>query len=74
MFSGELLFMNATICRSHEQLKEELERQAGQRSSPRQRIGSRPWWRRPIRVVALLLGALVVWLASLVVALALLSP
>src|SRR5215203_2570564 len=36
--------------------------------------GQSPWWRRPVLIVGLLLGALAVWLASLVVALNLLSP
>jgi hypothetical protein len=35
--------------------------------------GARPWWRKPIPVVALLLGAVLVWLTSLVVALNLLT-
>jgi len=30
---------------------------------------SRPWWRRPLLVVGLLLGALIAWFTSLVVAL-----
>jgi hypothetical protein len=30
---------------------------------------SRPWWRRPILVVGLLLGVLIAWFTSLVVAL-----
>jgi non-ribosomal peptide synthetase component F len=30
---------------------------------------SRPWWRRPILVVGLLLGALIAWFTSLVLAL-----
>jgi hypothetical protein len=35
---------------------------------------ARPWWRKPIAVVALLLGSLIVWLTSLVVALNLINP
>jgi hypothetical protein len=34
---------------------------------------ARPWWRRPALVAGLLLGALGVWLISLVVALQILS-
>jgi len=34
----------------------------------------RSWWRRPTVVVGLVLGFLVMWFASLVVALNLLSP
>jgi DNA repair exonuclease SbcCD ATPase subunit len=33
-----------------------------------------PWWRKPISVVALLLGSFILWLTSLVVALNLLTP
>jgi chromosome segregation ATPase len=36
--------------------------------------GSRPWWRRPVPVVGLIVGALLVWLTSLVVGLYLMSP
>jgi chromosome segregation ATPase len=35
---------------------------------------SHPWWRRPVLVVGLLLGALLMWLTSLAVALYLVSP
>jgi hypothetical protein len=35
---------------------------------------ARPWWRNPIAVGALLLGSLIVWLTSLVIALNLLTP
>ena len=34
---------------------------------------NRPWWRRPILVVGLLLGALIAWFTSLVVALNMLA-
>src|SRR5215207_6416736 len=34
---------------------------------------SRPWWRRPILVVGLLLGALIAWFTSLAVALNMLA-
>jgi hypothetical protein len=51
-----------------ERVKEKLEYRSGQTEAPR------PWWRKPILVAALLFSALAVWLASLVVALALLYP
>jgi chromosome segregation ATPase len=35
---------------------------------------ARPWWRRPVLVVGMLLGALAAWFTSLIVALNLLSP
>jgi chromosome segregation ATPase len=35
---------------------------------------SSPWWRRPVLVIGLLIGALILWLSSLGVALYLLSP
>jgi chromosome segregation ATPase len=35
---------------------------------------SHPWWRRPVLVIGLVLGALILWLASLGVGLYLLSP
>jgi hypothetical protein len=34
---------------------------------------SRPWWRRPILVVGLLLGVLIAWFTSLAVALNMLA-
>ena len=34
---------------------------------------SSPWWRRPLLVVGLLLGALIAWFTSLVVALNMLA-
>jgi hypothetical protein len=36
--------------------------------------GLRPWWRRPIAVVALLFGALIVRFVSLIVAISVLYP
>jgi F0F1-type ATP synthase assembly protein I len=36
--------------------------------------GSRPWWRRPLLVVGLLLGVLIAWFTSLAVALTMLAP
>ena len=35
---------------------------------------SRPWWRRPLRVVGLLVGVLITWFVSLTVALSMLAP
>jgi hypothetical protein len=64
--------------RRAEQLEEQrlrLERQLGRlkEGSGSRRLGAHPWWGKPIPVVALLLGALVLWLTSLVVALNLLT-
>ena len=46
----------------------ELERQKRAPSRAASRT-SRPWWRRPILVVGVLLGVLIAWFTSLVVAL-----
>jgi hypothetical protein len=62
-----------------EQLNQErlrLERELS-RSKERSSSGqpwAHPWWRKPIAVAALLVGALILWLTSLVVALILLNP
>jgi hypothetical protein len=55
-----------------QQSQAELERrkQAPARAASR---ASRPWWRRPILVVGLLLGVLIAWFTSLVVALNMLA-
>jgi hypothetical protein len=53
-------------------LERELSRSKG--GSPSRRQAASPWWRKPIPFVALLLGTLIVWLTSLVVALNFLNP
>jgi colicin import membrane protein len=65
--------------RRAEQLEQErlgLEQELGRsKEGPGSRLSAaRPWWRKPISVVALLLGSLIVWLTSLVVALNLINP
>ncbi len=66
-----------------ERLKQELRRSRAElgsqrRSSARDRAerseGHRPWWRKQVLVVGILLGALAAWLTSLLVALNLLTP
>jgi hypothetical protein len=60
-------------------LEQEL-RQSQAELEPRKRAparaasrASRPWWRRPLLVVGLLLGALIAWFTSLAVALNMLA-
>jgi hypothetical protein len=53
-------------------LERELNRSKG--GSLSQRPAASPWWRKPTRVVVVLLGSLIVWLTSLVVALQILNP
>jgi hypothetical protein len=53
-------------------LEQELSRSKG--GSRSQRPAASPWWRKPIPVVVVLLGSLIVWLTSLVVALNILNP
>ena len=48
------------------------------RSATRNRVAesgsSRPWWRKPLPVIGLLLGVLIAWFVSLAVALSMLAP
>ena len=53
-------------------LKQELN--SSKKGSGSGQPGVRPWWRRPIPIIVLLLGSLIVWLTSLVVALQILNP
>jgi len=53
-------------------LEQELSRSKG--GSRSQRSAASPLWRKPFRVVMLLLGSLIVWVISLVVALNILNP
>ena len=57
-------------------LRAELDshRRAPTRDPAKEPEPSHPWWRRPVVVVGLLLGVLLVWLTSLAVALYLVSP
>jgi F0F1-type ATP synthase assembly protein I len=55
-----------------ERLQAELERQKRAPSRAASRA-SRPWWRRPLLVVGVLLGVLIAWFTSLVVALNMLA-
>ena len=58
--------------RERVEAQEELERRkrAPARAASR---ASRPWWRRPLLVVGVLLGVLIAWFTSLVVALNMLA-
>jgi ferric-dicitrate binding protein FerR (iron transport regulator) len=53
----------------------ELDRQdrAPAPNRPDKSVASRPWWRRPLLVVGLLLGVLIAWFTSLTVALNMLT-
>jgi hypothetical protein len=55
---------------------EELERELSRSEEELDggRLGARPWWRKPILIITLLQGLLVVWLTSLAVALNFLYP
>ena len=64
----ELARLEQELERSKAEL--ELQKRAPSRTASRAR---RPWWRRPILVVGLLLGVLIAWFTSLVVALNMLA-
>jgi chromosome segregation ATPase len=57
-------------------LEEELDRQRQlpPGDHPEKPEAPRPWWRKPVLVIALLVGLLIMWLTSLVVAVNLLYP
>jgi hypothetical protein len=51
----------------------DLKNQASDRNSPDKSVANRPWWRRPLLMVGLILGVLIAWFTSLVVALNMLA-
>jgi hypothetical protein len=57
-------------------LRAELDsqRRAPTRDPFNQSEASHPWWRRPVLVIGLVFGALILWLTSLGIGLYLLSP